>query len=62
MESIRVKWGQGGSKVVQVGLSGRLGDEGFIWNGFGTFWLEAGRGGERWDNDGRGWVRVDAVG
>ena len=60
MESIRVKWGQGGSKVMQVGLSGRLCE--FIWNRFGTFWLEAGRGGERWDNDGRGWVRVDAVG
>ena len=61
MESIRVKWGQGGSKVMQVGLSGRLGDEGFIWNRFGTFWLEAGRCGERWDKDGRVLVIVDAV-
>jgi hypothetical protein len=27
---------------MQVWLSGRLGDEGFIWNRFGTFWLEEG--------------------
>ena len=54
MESIRVKWGQGGSKVVQVGLSGRLGDEGLIWKRFGKFWLEVGRGGESWEDVERG--------
>ena len=54
MESIRVKWGQGGSKVMQVGLSGRLGDEGFIWKRFGKFWLEEGKGNERWEDEGRG--------
>ena len=27
--------GQGGSKVVQSGFSGRLGDEGLIWKRFG---------------------------
>ena len=54
MESIRVKWGQWGSKVVQVGFCGRLGDEGGIWERFGNFWLEMGRGGERWENEGKG--------
>ena len=49
MESSRVKWGQGGSKVVKVGFSGRLGDEGLIWKRFGKFWLEVGKVGERED-------------
>ena len=39
---------------MQVGFSGRLGDEGLIWKSFGKFWLEVGRGGGRWEDEGRG--------
>jgi hypothetical protein len=47
MESRRAKWGQLGSKMVQVGFSGKLGDRVLIWKRFGKFWLEVGRGGKR---------------
>jgi hypothetical protein len=50
VESIRVNWGQEGSKVMQVGLSGRLGDEGLIWKIIGKFWFEVGRDGKRWED------------
>ena len=40
--------------MVQSGFSGRLGDEGVIWKRFGKFWLEAGRGGERSEDEERG--------
>jgi hypothetical protein len=59
VESCRVKWGQEGSKVVQVGLSGRLSDYRLIWKRFGNFWLQVGRGGERWKDEGRGQVRFE---
>ena len=52
-----VKWVrgiEGCSNVVQSGFSGRLGDEGLIWKRFGKFWSEVGRGGERWEVEGRG--------
>ena len=54
MESSRVKWDQGGSKVVQVGFSGRLCDEELFWKRYGKFRLEVGRGDERWENEERG--------
>ena len=40
------------AKDGQVGLSGWLGDEGFILKRFGKLWLEAGRSGQRSEEEG----------
>jgi hypothetical protein len=42
---LEVKWGQEGSKVVQVGFSGRLGDDRLIWKRFVNLLVGSG---ERW--------------
>ena len=39
---------------MQIRFSERLGDKWLIEKWFGKFWLEVGRGDERWENEGRG--------